>query len=191
MYRRVLNARGALPETDFLSDEENIVTEAKEWSLHRTPNDRLSALELLAGLQHQGVPTRLLDFSHNALVALWFAVEQRFDDTGQPLPDIDGRVFVAQSNGREVNPAWERAPDLPVERQPARRLAQGHLHLDATPYRPTHGSAAGLLRVRRSAINHRRLERAGWKRFSSDARRRDPRMCFGSYPSKQHSLCPP
>lgn len=81
--------------------------------MQRTATDRLSALELLAALQHQGVPTRLLDFTHNAVVALWFAVEQQFDAAGEPLPDADGRVFIAQSNQRAVSEEWARSPDLP------------------------------------------------------------------------------
>jgi hypothetical protein len=93
--------------------ENEIVAEARMWGLQRSAVDRLSALELLAALQHQGVPTRLLDFSHNALVGLWFAVEQKFDANGNPRPDRDGRVFVAQSNVREISPTWERSADLP------------------------------------------------------------------------------
>jgi hypothetical protein len=92
--------------------EADIFDEARRWGLQRTATDRLSALELLAALQHQGVPTRLLDFTHNAVVALWFAVEQQFDDAGAPMPDIDGRVFIAQSNARAVAEEWARSPDL-------------------------------------------------------------------------------
>lgn len=36
---------------------------------------RLSDLELLARLQHHGAATRLVDFTANALVALWFAAQ--------------------------------------------------------------------------------------------------------------------
>jgi hypothetical protein len=75
--------------------EANIVVEARRWGLQRNATDRLSALELLAALQHQGVPTRLLDFTHNAVVALWFAVQERVDSTGTVRPEVDGRVFVA------------------------------------------------------------------------------------------------
>jgi FRG domain len=55
--------------------------------------DQLPALELLAHLQHFGGPTRLLDVSLNPLVALWFAVEEKYDAAGQPLPLVDGRLF--------------------------------------------------------------------------------------------------
>jgi hypothetical protein len=47
----------------------------------------LTALELLAALQHYGVPTRMLDFTFNPLIALWFAVE---DTNGAPSA---GRIF--------------------------------------------------------------------------------------------------
>jgi hypothetical protein len=100
-------------EVDLLKLEQAILEEAREWWLHRTATDRLSALELLAALQHQGVPTRLLDFSHNALVSLWFAVEEKRDGKGKPRPDADGRIIIAQSNGREISSDWERDPELP------------------------------------------------------------------------------
>ena len=112
LYRRVVAAGGG-SEEDLRAAEDEVIAEARAWSLQRSPVDRLSALELLAALQHQAAPTRLLDFSHNALVALWFAVEQKYDDDGDPRPDTDGRVFVAQANSRETSPVWERDPEIP------------------------------------------------------------------------------
>jgi hypothetical protein len=42
----------------------------------------LSDLELLARLQHHGAATRLVDFTHNALIALWFACRAYPKDWG-------------------------------------------------------------------------------------------------------------
>lgn len=55
--------------------------------------DNLPALELMAHLQHFGGPTRLIDVSLNPLVALWFAVEQKYDASGQARAATDGRLF--------------------------------------------------------------------------------------------------
>lgn len=43
---------------------------------------RLTDFEVLAKLQHHGAATRLLDFSRNMLVALWFACQSQPDETG-------------------------------------------------------------------------------------------------------------
>jgi hypothetical protein len=91
--------------------ESRIFEEARRWGLQRTATDRLSALELLAALQHHAVPTRLLDFTHNAMVALWFAVEERYQADGAPLPDVDGRVFAAEV--RPIPEEWARDVDVP------------------------------------------------------------------------------
>jgi hypothetical protein len=64
----------------------------------------LSDLELLAKLQHHDAATRLVDFSSNAFIALWFACRAR--------PDTWGIVFGAQLEGarRVADEASLRTP---------------------------------------------------------------------------------
>lgn len=73
----------------LLSMERTLIDRFRERSLpFRDTFLPESDLELLFVMQHFGVPTRLLDWSENALVALWFAVED-------PLHDLRrGRVWL-------------------------------------------------------------------------------------------------
>ena len=100
LYRRLLSLRRRPPEErDLLRFEGGLLTRARrEWRF-----DNLSALELLAQMQHFGGPTRLLDVTFSPLVALWFAVERKFDELGRPLADRDGRIIAFNVTGRRVD----------------------------------------------------------------------------------------
>lgn len=79
-----------------------------------------SSFDVLSKMQHYGLPTRLLDFTLNPLVALYFACEQ--------LPDKNGRVichFATISSLENsiinticsipMNPYYPFSEDYPIE----------------------------------------------------------------------------
>ncbi len=56
--------------------EEKLVNEARLAGLDFRNGRFLNTLELIAALQHHGAATRLVDFTRNAFLALWFAAVQ-------------------------------------------------------------------------------------------------------------------
>jgi hypothetical protein len=63
--------------------------------------------------QHYGMPTRLLDWTYNALAALFFAVEKRGD-----YDEKDGRIYVM-----DTYRLWEQQPECAVRDPPFRGVA--------------------------------------------------------------------
>ncbi|MEN0095862.1 MAG: FRG domain-containing protein [Pedobacter sp.] len=83
-YRRMLQS-----EYDFYYNEKGLkryelgLLEQADHKGYRFHNGReLFDFELLGRLQHHGAATRLMDFSRNALVALWFCINQNLDRVG-------------------------------------------------------------------------------------------------------------
>lgn len=75
---------------DHLLDYENkLLNEARMSGYGSYHNRHLSDLEILASLQHFGAATRLLDFTHNVFVALWFACESQHLDSKGLLVGLD------------------------------------------------------------------------------------------------------
>ena len=114
---------GTSPGTGLALPDEGRVTEREaaqlrqaleEWMLDRHSTGPLSGLELLAALQHMGAHTRMLDFTHNALVALWFACLSRDDRDGRIFGvDVENTGQERRRQSRRVPVDWVRSPDLP------------------------------------------------------------------------------
>ena len=84
----------------FIEYHHNLLTRCKLKNYHQREGKPLDELELLADLQHHGAATCLIDFTRNALVALWFACEKS---------DAEGKVFVVNTADEtaflEITPA--------------------------------------------------------------------------------------
>ena len=76
----------------LLKVNQELIEKAKSQGHDQKNGQQLSDLELLAELQHFGAATCLIDFSYDALIALWFACQQ--SSNGQ----ANGQVFAVRSD---------------------------------------------------------------------------------------------
>ncbi len=89
----IARGRHSSCQCTIFNDERNLIEMAKFKMPDVFRNDQ-TPLELLALLQHHGIPTRLLDVTENALVALYFACCSN--------PETDGEVIVFKHKNESV-----------------------------------------------------------------------------------------
>ncbi|MFC8190374.1 FRG domain-containing protein [Cellulomonas sp. NPDC057328] len=78
-------------EASLRAAERAIVERARQWGLGVGEFGQVDDLQLLADLQHYGIPTRLIDFTSNPMTALWFACQSA------PERDLDDGRRLARS----------------------------------------------------------------------------------------------
>jgi len=81
-YRRLKFTHRSVSELRLRSYELELLSKARHKGYGYEQGRRLTDFEVLAKLQHHGAATRLIDFSRNMLVALWFACQSEKDKTG-------------------------------------------------------------------------------------------------------------
>ena len=91
----------------FLQINKSLIRDARLQGYDNRNGQKLEDLEILAEFQHFGAATCLIDFTYNALIALWFACQPDSKTPSDAAKIPNGKVFTVQNKPpgfREVTP---------------------------------------------------------------------------------------
>ena len=88
-----LSSQSRIPDRLFIEYHEDLLKKCRLKNYDKREQKQLDDLEILADLQHHGAATCLIDFTRNALVALWFACQKL---------DVNGKVFVVNIADQKI-----------------------------------------------------------------------------------------
>ena len=84
-----------------LSKEKALLREFQHWAVQHTSRNPLDEWEWLSLAQHHGLPTRLLDWTRNPLIAAFFACEEDHDKDGNVIAINAANVgYITEEEGR-------------------------------------------------------------------------------------------
>jgi hypothetical protein len=97
---RLKTAKGRRFSVD---DEKAILKSFKNKAYLDIKDYNFNKLELLSFGRHHGLPTRLLDWTQNPLVALYFAVERQFTDDERKQEELSSCVYIHKAK-KQIEP---------------------------------------------------------------------------------------
>ena len=86
----------------FLQLNRDLIRDARFRGHDRRNGRELADLEILAGFQHYGAATCLIDFTYNPLVALWFACKPESDNPSKKCCSCNQKPKISPIAGKVV-----------------------------------------------------------------------------------------
>ena len=132
-FRRLFPTNRNIKDEDIFNYEKDLLEQATHKGFRSIDGCLISDIELLARLQHHGAATRLIDFTRNMLIALWFACFYEPQKTGLLLGFHTAHIVGYEGemdcrNYKEIH-GWALDVDNPITWEPtsvSKRIAAQH-----------------------------------------------------------------